>query len=49
MHADIRRQMMSRNNREEIQPGMPVLVVQKQDQGTGKLGEGTALYGNQSG
>jgi len=32
--------MMSGNNREDIQPGMPVMVVQKQDQGTGKLTEG---------
>ncbi len=32
---------MSGNNRAEIQPGSRVLVVQKQDQGTGRLTEGT--------
>jgi uncharacterized repeat protein (TIGR03833 family) len=31
---------MSGNNREEIKPGIRVMVVQKQDQGSGKLTEG---------
>ena len=31
---------MDGTNRDNIKPGLPVAIVQKQDQGTGKLTEG---------